>query len=339
MKKGIGCLVALGVLCLLLVLSGAVYTVQETEQVLITQFGNVIGDPIKDAGLKFKVPFIQDVRRFEKRILEWDGVETEMPTKGKELISVDTYGRWRIDDVRLYYESLRDERSALSRLDDILGSETRNTIAKHELIEAIRTTKDRTPAQSEELLEAAVSGKVGTLPGIRRGRTALEKEVLEASREKLKQFGIELLDIRFKRINYNATVLKNIYERMISERQQIAELFRSEGAGEAAKILGNKEKELRTIASTAYKEVETIQGKADAQAVEIYAKAYNQSPEAAELYEFLRTMELYENVLGNDSTLILSTDSDVFQFMKRIDPGAAPKPPLRPAPRPPGGGN
>ena len=336
MKKGIGCLIALAALVALAIGAGAFYTVHETEQVIITQFGEPKSEPITEAGLKLKIPFVQVANRFEKRILEWDGRANEMPTKDKTYIKGDTYGRWRISDALQYFRRLRDERSAQSRLDDILGSETRNTIAKHELIEVIRTTKDRVPAQPEDLIEADRSGTVGKLLPIRRGRSALEEDIFEKSKEKLAEFGIELLDVRFKRINYNKSVQEQIYERMISERQQIASRFRSEGEGEAAKIEGNKEKELKEIESTAYKEVQTIQGKADAEATEIYAKAYNQSPEAIEFYEFLQTMELYPEMLGGDSTLILSTDSELFQFLKRIEGGADAKlPEPRPRPVPP----
>lgn len=335
--KASGCIVALIALIALLIASGAVFTVHEAEQVIVTQFGNPVGDPINpstaeasEAGLHFKVPFVWDVNRFEKRILEWDGRAEEMPTKDKTYISVDTFARWRIADPLQFFRRLRDERSALSRLDDILGSETRNTIAKHELIEVVRTTKDRQPLRAEELVEADMSGVVGKLLPIRQGQSALEKEIYEKSKTKLTEFGIELLDVRFKRVNYNESVQERIYERMISERQQIAERFRSEGAGEAAKILGNMEKELREIQSSAYKEVETIKGTADAKASEIYAAAFNQGPEAAEFYEFSRTMELYLDMLAGDSTLILSTDSDLFKYLKRIEP-KAPAAPAAPA--------
>lgn len=312
----------LGILLVgLVVLFSATYTVSEQEQVIITQFGDPVGDPITEAGLRFKMPFIQDINRFEKRILPWDGRPSEMPTKDKTYILVDTFARWRIADALEFFRRLRDERSALSRLDDILGSETRNTIARHELIEVIRTTKDRQPAQSETLTAEAAgrTGKVGVLRSIRKGRTLLEREILEASKDKLAGFGIELLDVRFKRINYNETVRRRIYERMISERQQIAELFRSEGQGEAAKVLGNMERDLKEIESGAYRQVQGIKGEADAKATEIYAAAYDQSPESAEFYEFIRTMEIYGDVLAGDNTLIMTTNSDLFRYLKSID--------------------
>lgn len=318
-KTGFGCLIALAVAAIFIVASGGIYTVMETEQVIVTQFGEPVGEPIKEPGLKFKIPFLQKVNRFDKRILEWDGRPTEMPTKDKTYIMVDTYARWMITDPLRYFEKLRDERSAQSRLDDILGSEIRNAVAKHELIEVIRTTKDRKETVDEDLVEADLTGSVGKLIPIRRGRSALEEDIYTTAKSKLSEFGVELLDARFKRINYNQSVQERIYDRMISERQQIAERFRSEGAGEAAKILGDMERDLRKIESEAYKTVQVTMGEADAKATEIYAKAFNQSPEAAEFYEFVRTLELYSDVL-DDSTVVLTTDSDLFKYLKSVKP-------------------
>jgi membrane protease subunit HflC len=202
-------------------------------------------------------------------------------------------------------------------LDDILGSETRNAIAKHELIEVIRTTKDRQPVRDETIADA--TGSIGILYRIDKGRAKIEQEIFEKAAGKLTDLGIELLDVRFKRINYNESVVQQMYARMITERQQIAERFRSEGAGEAAKIIGKKEKDLLEIESEAYREVQTIRGDADAAATEIYAQAYNQSPDSIAFYEFIKTMETYEEMLDSDTTMILSTDSDIFKFLKRID--------------------
>ncbi|MBB22857.1 MAG: HflC protein [Roseibacillus sp.] len=311
-----GCFTLIVVAIGLIILSGAAYTVNMREQVVITQFGDPKGDPITEAGLKWKVPFIQKVNKFDKRILPWDGKVSEMPTKEKTLIMVDTYARWQISDPLKFFQKLRDTRTAESRLNDILGSETRNTIAKHELIEVIRTTQGRVPEQSELVAEGDTTGVIGVLSPISRGRSALENDIYETSKAKVEEFGIKLLDIRFKRVNYNQTVERQIYQRMISERKQIADRFRSEGAGEAAKILGKMEKELSTIESEAYKQVQTIKGEADAQATEIYASAYNQSPEAAEFYEFSKTMELYPEMIGGKSTVVLSTDSDLFKYLK-----------------------
>jgi membrane protease subunit HflC len=300
-----------------LLLFASLYTVQETEQVIITQFGRPVGPAVTNAGLHFKAPFIQEVNRIEKRFLGWDGQPTEMPTKDKTYIVVDIFARWRVSDPKQFFLRLRDERSALSRLDDILGSETRNAIAKHELIEIVRTTKDRQPARSEVLSDV---GKVGMLFPITKGRAKVEQDIFQQAAAKLEDFGIALLDIRFKRINYSETVRQSIYERMISERQQIAEKFRSEGAGEAAKILGKKERDLQGIESEAYRKIQGIQGAADAQATEIYAKAYNQSPEARTFYKFTKTMETYKELADPETTLILSTDTDLFQFLKSAEP-------------------
>lgn len=268
---------------------GTLYTVSEVEQVIITQFGKPVGEPVTEAGLNLKIPFIQDVNTIEKRILEWDGAPSNMPTKDKLYISVDLFARWRITDPLQYFLRLRDEHSAQSRLDDILGSETRNAIAKHKLIEIIRTTKDRHPLRDERLMETRLDLKMGNLVPIQKGRKQIEREIFSAAIEKIRVFGIELLDIRFKRINYNASVRPKIYDRMISERRQIAERFLSEGKGEAARIRGNRVRDLNKIQSEAYRRVEEIRGKADAKAAQIYAQAYNQSPQAVSLYEFTRT--------------------------------------------------
>jgi membrane protease subunit HflC len=316
-------------LLVLLAISGAFYTVAETEQVIVTQFGKPVGAPITEAGLHFKTPFIQEVHSIDKRVLEWDGPVAEMPTKDKLYIVVDTFARWRISDPAQYFIRLSDLRRAQSRLDDILGSETRNTVARHELVEMIRTTKDRKAAVDETLVEGSGSVAAG-LPPIQFGRVVLEKEILDEARGKLAEFGIELLDVRFKRINYNPDVSAKIYARMMSERQQIAERFRSEGQGEAAKIIGSKDRDLKEIESKAYRETQTIEGKADAEATAIYAKAYNQSAESRDLYEFQRTLDTYKTSFQSDTTLILSTQSSFLRFLK----GATPPPPEPAPPKP-----
>lgn len=304
-------------------LANAVYTVNEVQQMIITQFGKPVGEPITEAGLKLKIPFIQEINPIDRRILEWDGDPSDMPTKDKLYISVDLFARWRIVDPLQYFLRLRDERSAKSRLDDILGSETRNAVAKHELIEIIRTTKDRIPLRDETLTGAQQEVKMGSLVPIHKGRKLVEAEIFSAAAEKVKVFGIELLDIRFKRINYNQSVRPKIYDRMISERRQIAERFLSEGNGEAARIRGNRLRELNKIQSEAYREVEEIRGVADAKATEIYANAYNQSPEAVEFYEFTRTMQAYKSIIADNTTIVLSTDSDMFKFLKGMDSTSA----------------
>ena len=295
------------------------YTVGQTEQVIITQFGRPVGEPITDPGLHFKLPFVQQVNRFDKRYLAWDGPMVEMSTKDKTYIQVDTFARWRITKPMQYYLRLRDERSAQSRLEDILGSETRTAIARHELIEVVRTDKDHQPKADGALTHAGSEVALGALRPIRYGRTEIEKGIFDAAAPKLAEFGIELLDVRFKRINYNPEVLERIYQRMISERLQIAQRFRSEGEGEAARINGNKERDINEIESTAYKQVQEIRGEADAKATAIYAKAYTQKPEAAEFYRFLKSMETYGKVINQDSTIVLSTNSDLFALLKRVD--------------------
>ena len=269
------------------------------------------------AGLKFKTPFIQDVNPIDKRILEWDGSPSDMPTKDKLYIAVDLFARWRINDPLQYFLRLRDERSAQSRLDDILGSETRNAVAKHELIEIIRTTKDRVPLRDgQPRIPRATSAR--WCQSI--GGANWSSRRFSGGFPKVKVFGIELLDIRFRRINYNESVRPKIYDRMISERRQIAERFLSEGNGEAARIRGNRERELNKIQSEAYRSVEEIRGVADAKATEIYASAYNQSPEAVAFYEFTRTMQSYKSIIATLTPLILSTDSDLFKFLRGMDP-------------------
>ena len=304
----------------LFVLMSSAYTVDEVEQVIITQFGKPVGEPVTEAGLKFKVPFIQEVNPIDKRVLEWDGTPSDMPTKDKLYISVDLFARWRIVDPLQYFLRLRDERSAQSRLDDILGSETRNAVAKHELIEIIRTTKDRIPLRDAALASSSQGLNMGALVPIEKGRQMVEQEIFTGAAEKVGVFGIELLDIRFKRINYNASVRPKIYDRMISERRQIAERFLSEGNGEAARIRGNRVRELNKIQSEAYREVEEIRGLADAKATEIYASAYNQSSQSVEFYEFTRTMAAYSSLVDKKTTLVLSTDSDLFKFLKGMTP-------------------
>jgi membrane protease subunit HflC len=316
-SKQIGILVVLGLA--IYVLMSSIYTVSEVEQMIITQFGKPVGAPVTSAGLKTKVPFIQEINPIDKRILEWDGSPSDMPTKDKLYISVDLFARWRITDPLQYFLRLRDERSAQSRLDDILGSETRNAVAKHELIEIIRTTKDRVPLRDTLLTGAEQELDMGSLVPIQKGRKLVEQEIFAAAAEKVQVFGIELLDIRFKRINYNESVRPKIYDRMISERRQIAERFLSEGNGEAARIRGNRVRDLNKIQSEAYRQVEEIRGVADAKATEIYANAYNQSPGAVEFYEFTRTMQSYKSIIGENTTLVLSTDSDLFKFLKGMN--------------------
>ncbi|MFT4839710.1 MAG: membrane protease subunit HflC [Planctomycetota bacterium] len=302
--------------------NSAVYAVDEVEQVIVTQFGKPVGEPVTTAGLMLKVPFVQDVNRIDRRVLEWDGRPSDMPTKDKLYISVDLFARWRISDPLQYFLRLQDERSAQSRLDDILGSETRNAVAKHELIEIIRTTKNRVPLRDGRADNIGHNLDTGSLVPISKGRVLVEREIFAAAAAKVKVFGIELLDIRFKRINYNESVRPKIYDRMISERRQIAERFLSEGNGEAARIRGDRVRDLDKIQSEAYRQVEEIRGLADAKAADVYAQAYSQSLQAVEFYEFTRAMQAYKLIITGNTTLVLSTDSDMFKFLKGMSPEA-----------------
>jgi modulator of FtsH protease HflC len=309
---------------------GCFFAVYQTEQVIVTQFGKPVGDPITEPGLHLKLPLIQEVNRIDKRFLEWDGAPVAIPTRDKTYIHVATFARWRIDDAKTYFVRLHDERSAQSRLEDILGSETRNAVAKHDLIEIVRTDKNRQPLRDEGLKNVPTGlGTIGVLPPIVYGRLKIEDEIKAKAAKKLSEFGIELLDLRLKRVNYNPDVLDRIYQRMISERRQIAQRFRSEGEGEAARIAGQKERDLNEIQSTAYRQVQQIRGESDAKATEIYAQAYTQNPQAADFYNFIKSMETYRKVLTKDSTLVLSTESDLFNLLKRA--GAKPQgaPPAR----------
>jgi membrane protease subunit HflC len=303
----IGIVVLLG----LIVLLSSAFVVNETEQAIITQFGKPVGDPVMTPGIHFKVPIIQRVYFFEKRFLEWEGSPNQIPTKDKRFIWVDTYARWRIHDPLLYFQRVRDERGAHSRLDDILDGQTRNVIANNNLVEVIRSTNRKFEASADigdfQDTEANVP--------ITLGRDKMTRLIIEAAAPRLKVLGIELLDLRFKRINYVEEVQKKIYERMITERKRIADQFRSEGQGEAAKIIGDRERDLKKIESEAYRTAQEIRGKADAEATSIYAAAYNQNPESRAFYRFLKTMETYRNTLSEKDWLILSTKGDFFKFL------------------------
>ena len=305
----------IGALLLLLVMGGAFYTVHETDTVILTQLGEIVGEPITEPGLHFKTPFIQDVHRLEKRVREWDGRPVEMPTKSKTYIIVDTFARWRIGDPEKYFVSVNEERRAQSRLEDIIGSEVRSAVAAHELIEVVRSDKNLELPPAE-----AVEGtSLSAVQTAERGRLELEKDILAAAKPKLTELGIDLLDVRIKRVNYRQDVVESIYRRMISERQQIAQRFRSEGEGEAARIDGRRERELKRIDSEAYKRVQELRGEADAEATRIYAEAYDKSSEAREFYGFLKTLDTYRTILGNRTNMILSTDSELFRLLEKTN--------------------
>ena len=306
MKK----LTIIPVVILVLILLNGMYVVQEPHQVIITQFGRPVGDPVVTPGLKFKLPLVQKVHRFEKRFLEWDGDPNQLPTRDKRFIWVDSYARWRITDPLLYFQRLKNETGAQTRLDDILDGEIRNAIAKYDVVEVVRSS-NRTPQQSEELVEDN-----SFLEDIESGRNAIREEVLTNARSRTSDLGIEILDVEFKRINYVAEVQRKVYERMIAERQRIADRFRSEGEGEAFRIRGEKDRELLRIRSEAYRKAQEIKGNADAEATNIYAAAYDRSPDTRTFYEFIKTMETYRTVLDESSSLVLSTDADVYRFLK-----------------------
>jgi modulator of FtsH protease HflC len=289
----------------------SVFVIEETQQAIITQFGRPIGEPRTEPGLNVKLPFIQKVSYFDKRYLEWDGDANQVPTRDKKFIFVDSYARWEITNPLQFFIRLRDERGAHSRISDIIDGETRNAVASNDLIELVRTS-NRTPEQTEEFLE-----DLDTLEGIQIGRDLIEKLILERANERTSDLGIRILDFKFKRINYVDEVRRSINERMISERNQIADLFRSEGQGEARRIEGDKERELAAIQSEANRQAEEIRGRADAEATSIYASAYNRSTRSRELYSFLKSMETLEASLDGNTTLVISTDSELFRYLSR----------------------
>ena len=297
-----------------IVLSSAFYTVHETEQVVITQFGAPQGEAVTEPGLHMKVPFIQTVNRFDKRFLEWDGDQNQVPTKDKKFIFVDSYARWQITDPLQFFRRLRDERGAQSRLDDILDGETRNAVASHDLVELVRTS-NREPDLEAEIFEAIED----SLETIEVGRNAIQDIVLELANERTTDLGIEVLDFRFKRINYVEEVRLTVYDRMISERIKIADLFRSEGQGEASRIEGEKERELLEIQSEAFREAREIRGQGDAEAAAIYNNAYNQNTSTRELYDFIKAMEAYETAFDGNTSIFLSTNSEFFKYLKGIN--------------------
>jgi membrane protease subunit HflC len=296
------------VLLALFLLSASGYQVGETEQVIITQFGEPKGSPIAEPGLHFKIPFIQAANFFDKRFLEWDGNPNQMPTKDKRFIWVETYSRWRITDPLKFFQRLRDERGAQSRLDDILDGETRNAVASYDLIELVRNSNrpaGSVPIESEE--ERIV------LEQIAKGRRAITSDILKAAQTRTADLGIEVLDIRLKRINYVDEVQKDVFARMIAERQRIAERFRSEGQGEAARIQGERQRDLQRIQSEAYRLAQELRGKADAEATAIYAEAYGRD---AEFYAFVKSLETYERVVDTKTFFVLGTDSDLLKYLR-----------------------
>ena len=298
---------------LVVLLYKSVFILDETQQAIVTQFGKPVGGPRTEPGPNFVIPVIQKVQFFDKRFLKWNGDPNQLPTQDKKFIFVDTYARWQITDPLQFFVRLRDERSGQSRLDDILDGETRNAVASYELRDLVRS-KNREPEVSEEYME-----ELEVLEKISVGREKIEAMILKKANERTSDLGIRILDFRFKRMNYVEEVRERVFERMISERNRIADQFRSEGQGEARKIEGNKERDLAKIKSEAVREAEMIRGQADAEATSIYASAYNKNNQSRELYGFLRAMESLEKSFDEKTSLILSTDSELYRYLKEIN--------------------
>jgi membrane protease subunit HflC len=317
--KRVGGLVVLVLLFILI--TNSFYKLDESEQAIITQFGRPVGGAIKDAGLHFKIPMIQALHRFEKRILNWDSSADQIPTADKKYIWLDTTARWKIVDPLRFYTSVGNVRGAQTRLDDIIDSASRDIVSSFVLVEVVRNS-NRILEQRKEVPEIdAISGGEGEeietiIEIVEIGREQLTKMILERASELVPQYGIELLDVQVKRLNYIEDVRKKVYERMISERQRIASKYRSEGEGKNAEIVGMKDKELNRIYSEAYKKSETIRGEADARATKIYADAYNQDPE---FYSFLKTLDVYKTTFGENNRVILTTDTELYKYLRNID--------------------
>ena len=308
MGKFFGAFITIGIIVIVLIFGGAFYIVNESEQVVITQFGKPVGDPVTEPGLKIKKPFLETANYFDKRFLAWDGEPKQVSTRDKRFININTYARWRISDPLQYAKRLFDESKALTRLGSVLEGATQNAIANHDLIELVRSSNREYIGNNEEDNEQ--SSKEKTI--IKNGRDELTREILNLAKTSTTDLGIEILDFQFKRINYVPEVRKKVYERMISERKRIAEEFRSQGAGEAARISGQKDRDLKEITSDAYRRSQEIKGKADAKAANIYAAAYNKDPS---FYRFMKTMEVYKKTLDKETVLVLSTDGEFLKYL------------------------
>lgn len=297
------------VLAALLISLDSVYVVTETNQAIITQFGEPIGGAVTVPGLHVKAPFVQKTHFFDKRWLEWDGDPNQIPTRDKKYIWIDTYCRWRISDPLVFFQRVRDERGAHSRIDDIVDGETRNVVAKFDLVEIVRSSNREFELTEESALLdlSEVVGKIQT------GRDKLSRAILENASKITPQFGVELKDVQIKRVNYVDEVEKKVFDRMVAERKRIASKYRSEGDGRSAEIRGEKERELKRIISEAYRTAQEIKGKADAEATRIYAQAYNIDPE---FYQFMKTLETYRTTLEKETWLVLSTDSEFLKYLK-----------------------
>ena len=308
MGKFFSAFIIIGIIVIVLVFGGVFYIVNESEQVVITQFGKPIGDPITTPGLKIKKPFLETANYFDKRFLAWDGEPKQVSTRDKRFININTYARWRISDPLQYAKRLFDESKALTRLGSVLEGATQNAIANHDLIELVRSSNREYMGNNEE--DNQQSSKEKTI--IKNGRDELTREILNLAQKSTKDLGIEILDFQFKRINYVPEVRSKVYERMISERKRIAEEFRSQGAGQAARISGQKDRDLKEITSDAYRRSQEIKGRADAKAANIYAAAYNKDPA---FYRFMKTMEVYKTTLDKETVLVLSTDGEFLKYL------------------------
>ena len=307
------------ILAVILIGSGALYVVDETQQVVITQFGEPIGEPVTQAGLYFKLPVVQIANYFDKRILRWDGDPNQIPTGDKRYIWVDTTARWRIVDPLKFMQTVSTETGAYARLDDIVDADVRDAISALKLVETVRNSNRLYETQKETNLEYLDEQiETGVIEKISVGREEITKDILNRAKNILPQYGIELVDVRIKRINYIRDVQNKVYDRMISERKRAAEQFRSEGQGKKAEIEGQTAKELQEITSMAYRKAQEIKGDGDAQATKIYAEAYNKDPE---FYSFLKTLETYRKTINSDTHLILTTDSDYYEYIKGIQGG------------------
>jgi membrane protease subunit HflC len=305
-------LISASVIIILIGLNSGIFIVQEKDQVVITQFGRPVGEAITEPGMHFKIPFIQVANFFEKRYMEWNGDPNQVPPKDKKFIFVDTYARWQITDPLQFFKRLTNERNAQSRIDDILDGDTRDFIANNDIEEAVRTS-NRVPESSDTEIIGDSLAKIYV------GRDSIQNMILESANKQTTELGIKILDFRFKRINYVQEVQNQVYERMKSERFRIADKFRSEGQGEASRINGEKERELKNIQSIAFRDAEIIKGQADATAASIYAKAYNKSSQSRNLYSFLKSMETFEKTFDEKTSIFISTDSELYRYLKKMD--------------------
>lgn len=300
-----------------IVLASSAYTLDEAEQAIIVQLGAPVGEPVTEPGLHFKLPFVQEVRRFDKRLISWDGDPNQIPTRGEQFISVDTTARWRIADPLLFMQRVQNERGATLRLNDILDSVVRDHISATDLVEIVRSKDWQVSREDIERAQAAETDEQILLQKVSTGREELVRSILEKAQEQMPSYGIELVDIRIKRINYVEAVEQRVFERMIAERQRIAEQFRSEGQGRAAEIDGDTQRQLALIQSEAARRAELIRGEADAEATRIYNEAFGADPE---FFAFFRTLESYSRSLGGKTTLMLGNETDYLRYLKTTVP-------------------